>query len=99
MIRENSIMTSRVTDEKRGMTVSIYTEWMRIIHDVRDTEYQKYLCGVLTKYYVASARRQAIHGWKVEGLDFRFALRYALNWRERLHVLLFNFFPKVCMKV
>lgn len=95
IIRENSIMTSNITEKKRKMAIAIYSEWMRIILDIQDEEYQKYLFGILSKYYITSARHLAILGWKVDKLDFNFAWKYALGWRERLNILLFNFFPKI----
>ena len=95
IIRENSIMTSNITEKKRKMAIAIYSEWMRIILDIQDVEYQKYLFGILSKYYITSARHLAIQGWKVDKLDFNFAWKYALGWRERLNILLFNFFPKI----
>lgn len=95
IIRENSIMTSDITDKKKKMAIAIYSEWMQIIREIQDVEYQKYLLGILTKYYIASARRLAIQGWEVDKLDFHFAWRYALGWRERLNVMLFNFLPQI----
>lgn len=95
IVRENSIMTSDITEKKREMAIAIYSEWMRIILDIQDVEYQKYLFGILSKYYITSARHLAIQGWKVDKLDFNFAWKYALGWRERLNILLFNFFPKI----
>ena len=95
IIRENSIMTSNITEKKRKMAIAIYSEWMRIILDIQDEEYQKYLFGILSKYYITSARHLVILGWKVDKLDFNFAWKYALGWRERLNILLFNFFPKI----
>lgn len=95
IVRENSIMTSDITEKKREMAIAIYSEWMRIILDIQDVEYQKYLFGILSKYYITSARHLAIQGWKVNKLDFNFAWKYALGWRERLNILLFNFFPKI----
>ena len=95
IVRENSIMTSNITEKKRKMAIAIYSEWMRIILDIQDVEYQKCLFGILSKYYITSARHLAIQGWKVDKLDFNFAWKYALGWRERLNILLFNFFPKI----
>lgn len=99
MIRENSIMTSGFTDEKKEMAVDNYRDWMILLNSVEDAEYQKILYGILVRYYVSTARRMKIYGWKVEGLDFSFAWKYALSMREKLKVLLFNCFPSLYTKL
>lgn len=95
VIRENSIMTSGFTEEKKSMGIAIYSEWMETLDEVQDKEYQRYLYGILTRYYITNARQMDICGWKVEKLDFTFAWKYALNGRERLKIMLFNFFPRL----
>ncbi len=99
IIRENSIITSKFTDEKRKMALDNYNDWMRIYSLLEDQEIQRYLYGVLIKYYIATAKKMNIVGWRVNGLDFRFALKYSLNIREKMKVFLFNFFPKMYMKL
>lgn len=99
VIRENSIMTSDMTDEKKNMTIEIYNEWMEIIRSVGDREYQRYLYGILVRYYLANARRRDIAGWKIDGMNFRFAWKYALDGREKLKICLFNFFPQIYFKL
>lgn len=95
VIRENSIMTSASSEKKRKTAIAIYSEWMQIILDIQDVVYQKYLFGILIKYYITSARRLAIKGWKADELDFCFAWKYALGWKERLNILLFHFLPGI----
>lgn len=99
IIRENSIMTSKVTDQKRKMLIDISATWLKEISDVQDPEYQKYLFGMLIRYYVSNARRMKICGWKVEGLNFSFAWKYALSFRERLKVLLFHCLPELYIRL
>lgn len=91
VIRENSIMTSNMTDEKKKMIIGIYNEWMQIINQVQDKEYQRYLYGILVRYYITSARRGKISGWKIDKMNLKFAWKYALNIREKIKVLIFNY--------
>lgn len=95
VIRENSIMTSGFTEEKKSIGIAIYSEWMETLDKVQDKEYQRYLYGILTRYYMTNARQMDICGWKVKKLDFAFAWKHALNGRERLKIMLFNFFPRL----
>lgn len=95
VIRENSIMTSEFTEEKKSIGIAIYSEWMETLDKVQDKEYQRYLYGILTRYYITNARQMDICGWKVKKLDFAFAWKHALNSRERLKIMLFNFFPRL----
>lgn len=99
IVRENSIMTSETTVEKINMSIDIYSEWYKLIESVRDEKYRKILYGVLVKYYMASARKIKIKGWKSEGVNFRFAWKYALSCREKIKVLIYNFFPKIYIKI
>lgn len=99
IIRDNSIMTSAVTEQKKQMVIEIYSHWMDLCSKVEDETYRAYLYGILIKYYMASARQMGITGWKIAGLDFRFARKYALNTKETVKTVLFNFFPKQYLKL
>lgn len=99
IIRENSIMTSQTTNEKIQMRLEIYRGWLNLIHGIEDPEYQRYLYGILTRYYLTTARQCGFQGWKVEEIDFSFAWKYALDVKEKLKVLLYNFFPKQFIKI
>lgn len=99
IIRENSIMTSPITQDKIDMTIAIYNEWMQLISDVSDIGYRNRLYGVLAKYYMANARKRNIRGWKVKGMSFTFAWKYALNGKERMKSLMFSIAPGVFSKV
>lgn len=95
IIREGSIMTSSVTQEKINMTIDIYSEWLQLISSVSDVEYRNKLYGVLAKYYMANARKRNIHGWKVKGMNFVFAWKYALNTKERVKAVMFSTAPGI----
>lgn len=93
-IRENSIMTAPATKANRESAVANFDDWVKVLDKVADPELQNVLYGVLVRYYLASARRLDIRGWKVEKLNFSFAWKYALNLRDRLKVFLFTVNPK-----
>ena len=98
VIRDESIMTSGLNDEKKRMILDNYREWMRQFSLVKDATLQKYLYGVLVKYYVASASFMDIEGWKIQRMDFQFAWNYALNRREKTKVTLYNYCPGLYKK-
>lgn len=93
VIREDSIMTSSITQEKINMTIDIYSEWFQLISTVSDSEYRNKLYGVLAKYYMANAWKRNIHGWKVNGMNFAFAWKYALNTKEKMKAFMFTIAP------
>lgn len=93
VIRNDSIMTSKVTDIKRNMISDIYSDWYIHISKLSDKEYRNKLFGILVRYYISAARRMKIIGWKSKGIDFNFSIRYALNRREKMKVIIFQFFP------
>lgn len=99
VIRENSIMTSQGTSEKVQMSLEIYTNWLNLFSKVDDESYRSYLYGILVKYYIATARQRKFYGWKIQGFDFGFAWKYALNRKEKLKSVLFNFFPKQYIQI
>lgn len=98
VIRDGSIMTSDNTTKKREMAVDIYKNWKRLIDNVNDEEYQKFLYGILIKYYLHSCRMHKVTIWEIEGLSLKFAWKYALNKKEKMKVLFFSFFPKLYIK-
>lgn len=99
IIRDNSIMTSTNSPEKVSMSIDIYTEWMERIEKITDKEYQRYLYGILVRYYMANARFLKIAGWKIPGMKFLFAFKYALGIRERVKVVLFSVAPSLYIKI
>lgn len=98
IIRDDSIMTSMITPEKVKMSLDIYEEWMRIIQDLDDSEYQRWLYGILIKLYMKDARTKKIKGWKIKGMNFGFAIKYSLNLREKIKVLYFSIAPNLYIR-
>ena len=90
IIREGSITTSVVSEKKRNDALCIWKEWFHRIGMLEDKELQRYMYGILIRYYQHTSRKHQVKGWKIEGMDFLFAMRYALNMRERVKVLLFS---------
>lgn len=99
VIRDGSIMGSSSSEKKRNDSLEIYTEWAHIFQKIQDAELQKYLYSVLIKNYLKNCRAQKIKGWKVDGLDFKFAWKHSLNTKERLKTLLFNTLPGLYIKL
>ena len=95
VIRNNSIMTSKKSEIQRQMSLEIYEEWLDTFQSVQDMELQRYLYGALVKYYMANCRARKILGWKIRGMDFLFAYKYALNFKEKSKVLLFQLCPNI----
>ena len=93
VIREGSITTSAVTNEKKGMVLSIFQNWYELFQTVQDRELQSYLFGSLIRTYIASASLLGIKGWKIKGIGSFFALRYSLSVLDKAKVILFTFFP------
>lgn len=95
MIREGSITTSGISEEKKWMKLEIYKSWLSEFSLLKDEMYKKKLYGLLVKQYLYSARELKISGWMIKGIDFKFSLTNALNIKEKIKVLLFNFFPHI----
>ncbi len=99
IIRENSIMTSQNKREKAEMSLSNYKEWIELFEHVNDKQYQKMLYGIAIRYYLTSCRSLQVTGWNIQNMDFKFALRYALDIKERVKILVFNFFPRLFFRI
>ena len=99
VIRANSIMTAKASPEKQNMAIEIYSGWLERFRQVEDSEYQRYLYGILIRSYVSTARRLGIEGWRVRGLDRRFGMKYALGPKERVKVAAFSAAPKLYCRV
>ncbi len=95
VIREGSITTSEITSDKQMMIISILEEWLSLYNRVRDKELQRYLYGALIKQYLYSCRVYRIIGWRIKGLDFKFACRYALGTKEAIKAILFDCFSNI----
>ena len=95
IIRENSIMTSAKDIKKKNDAIQNLREWKNSFDKLRDLELQGYLYGMLVKMYLYECRIFRITEWKIEGMDFRFALKYSMNVKEKLKVLFFELAPKI----
>lgn len=96
IVRDNSIMTSGKKDTARVRdSISIYEQWFSLFKKINDTELQRYLYGVLIKYYISNCKVRGIKGFVINGLDFSFCFRNALNSREKFKVLFFGILPGV----
>lgn len=99
VMRDGSIMGSSSSEKKRNDSLEIYTEWIQNFQKIQDAELKKYLCSALIKNYLKNCRAQKIKGWKVDGLDFKFAWKYSLNIKERLKTILFGILPGLYIKL
>lgn len=93
IIRSGSIMTSGASEEKVKMSLDIYREWFENIHYINDKSLQKYMYGILIRYYLSNARVRKIKGWNIEGFNVVFLLRNALNFKEMIKIMAFTLFP------
>ena len=92
IIREDSITTSKINRKKIQDAVNNYVFWKQLFDTVEDEELRTVLFGALIKHYLNIKRRFGIKGWVVPGVNIKFALKYALNAKERLKVILLGFF-------
>lgn len=93
VVRDGSIIKSKITNQKKSMIEDIYTDWLRLINQQDDKYLVKLMRGALVKYYIASARKNKINGWKIRGMTFKDAFLWAINGKEKIKVILFTIFP------
>lgn len=91
VVRSGSIMTSGKQKIMTDTIVEIYNEWMEVIGQLDDPEYQRYLYGIMLRFYLRNCRVWKIRTWRINGTDFRFAMKYALDHKEKLKILGFTF--------
>lgn len=90
IVRENSIMTSGKIAQSYKSNMSNYVEWKSLFDNLKDQELQSLLYGVLIKWYLKACRdAKELHPIEVPGMTGLFMIRYSLNARERLKVILF----------
>ena len=94
IVRENSIMTSPKDEKKRENSIRNLKEWKEQFDQVKDTELQKCLYGMLLKCYLHECRLYGITTWEIEGINLKFVIKYALNFKEKVKGLAFVSFPK-----
>lgn len=96
IIRKNSIMTSDENmSKKRQMAISIYNEWLECFDNIEDIEYKKYLYGILIRFYLQSCASLKNAVWNLKNHDLKFAVKYALNLKEKMKVLFFYICPSM----
>lgn len=99
MVRGGSIMPSGKQEFMADTIVEIYNEWMEAIGRLEDAEYQWYLYGILLRFYLRNCRVWKIRTWRVNGTDFWFAMKYALDYKERLKILEFTFLKDIYLRI
>ena len=99
IVRENSIMTSEKDEKKKKDSIQNLKEWKSQFDQIQDEELQKCLYGMLLKCYLHECRLYDITTWELEGVGFRFALKYALGLKSILKIIFFGIVPTVYIKI
>lgn len=99
VMRENSITTSIKDSKKTKDAIGNYIDWKILFDCVDDYELRKYLYGMQIKCYLKTCRDHKVTEWLVPGCGFKFSLKYALNLKEQLKVILFELFPTLYIKI
>lgn len=99
IVRSGSIMTSGKREVMADTIVKIYDEWMDVIAGLEDPELQRYLYGIMLRFYLRNCRVWKIRTWRMQGVDFRFAMKYALDYKERLKILGFTFLKDIYLSL
>jgi len=98
-VRAGSVMRSADTERKADTIVAIYNEWMVLLQSLPDEEYKRYLYGIMLRFYMRNCRVLHIRTWRIQGVNFGFAMKYALDFRERLKILAFVFAREIYLKL
>ena len=94
IIRENSIMTSQRDEKKKNDSVKNLKEWKNQFDLLDDKALQKCMYGMLVKMYIHECQLYDIHGFVIDGMDFSFCFKNALNKKEKIKTVLFGKMPK-----
>lgn len=95
IIRENSIMTSTKDEKKMFDSLENMKEWKILFDEINDIELRDTLYGFMVKCYLHECRIYKINDWKIDNVDFHFSMKYALNFKEKLKVILFTISPQL----
>lgn len=95
IIREGSLTTSNNIEDKRKYSILIYHDWLMAFSKIDDVEYKRVLNGALVNYFLWGCRAYKIRKWCVEGLDFRFAMKYSIGIMEKIKVIMFKIMPEI----
>ena len=99
MIRSSSTMQSGDLEVKANTITAIYNDWMTLFAQVDDKLYQRYLYGIMLRFYMRNCRTFKIRTWKIAGVGFWFAMKYALDYKERIKILAFTFLKEIYLKL
>ncbi len=92
-LRESSIIQSKPNERKRKSTIKIFNEMKAMFDNLDDLELQTWCYRLLIRNYIPRAMCDGIHGWQIPGVNFFFALRYAVNLKDFIKVFGFTFAP------
>lgn len=99
IIREGSIMQTKGIEKKADLIVEIYDEWMDQIAALDDPEYKRMLYGNLIRFYMGSCRTFKIRTWRVKGINLKFAMKYALDNKDRAKIFAFFTIKNIFLKL
>lgn len=98
VLRENSIMTSGRSEKKLRDAVYLLKRWKGQIDLLDSKKSKRIMNGSLVKHYLHVCRVQKNTTWLIPGVGFFFALKNALNMKEKAKVVLFNFLPRLYIR-
>ncbi len=97
VIRSGSITTSAINEQSKKISVDIFDEWKALFDSVDDKELQNYLYGILIRYYLRNCRSHKVNTWS-KAITKKFAMKYALNYKEYIKVIAFSVAPNIYIK-
>ena len=98
VIRENSITTT-YNPSYLNSAIDNLTEWISDFKKITDPEYKKLLYGITVKHYLHICGEFEVSNWRINEMGFREAIKYALNTKEQIKVLLFQLSPALFFKL
>ena len=99
-IREDSITQKKDKSRNREHILEILYEWKIIFDRIEDNKLQEKLYGILAKQFLYSCREFNIDGKRYLGnINFRFLVKYSLNYKEKLKALIFGVSPKLYLNL
>lgn len=99
IIRDNSI-TSNIGKKHFDDLMKIYSSWYELNKTIRNSKTQKAYCGALAKYFMATCRAHNVTE-KIypNGMDGKYLLTNALNFKEFIKAILFNISRSIYVKL
>lgn len=99
IIRENSIMTSAISEDNKKKTIEIYHNWMEIIEKINDKKLKKAWIGFYLKMYLHHAREKKIIGWNDEKITLLLIIKNSLDVKELIKNIVFSIAPNIYVKL